>query len=92
MLHQIHILNIKQTYFLPDQPTPNIGLACIDIFTKYAVVVPIDYKKPEEITKGVFKAINKMGKKPNIIYTDEEGSFNSNYVQEYFKKKLVYHI
>ena len=44
--------------FLPDQPTPNIGIACIDIFTKYAVVVPIDNKQPEEITDVVFKAIN----------------------------------
>ena len=78
-------------FFVPDQPTPNIGLACIDIFTKYAVVVPLENKQPEEITKGLFKAVNKMGKKPKIIYTDEEGSFNSNYFQEYLKK-LVYHI
>jgi len=79
-------------FFVPDQPTPNIGLACIDIFTKYAVVVPIDNKQPEEITKGVFKAVNKMGKKPKIIYTDEEGSFNSNYFQEYLKKVGISHL
>ena len=79
-------------FFLPDQPTPNIGLACIDIFTKYAVVVPIDNKQPEEITKGVFKAVNKMGKKPKIIYTDEEGSFNSKYFQEYLKQVGISHL
>ena len=72
-------------FFVPDQPTPNIGLACIDIFTKYAVVVPLENKQPEEITKGLFNAVNKMGKKPKIIYTDEEGSFNSTYFQEYLK-------
>ena len=73
-------------FFLPDQPTPNIGSACIDIFTKYAVVVPIDNKQPEEITKGVCKAVNKMGKELRIMYTDEEGSFNSHYFQEYLQK------
>ena len=79
-------------FFVPDQPTPNIGLACIDIFTKYAVVVPLENKQPEEITKGLFKAVNKMGKKPKIIYTDEEGSFNSNYFQEYLKKVGISHL
>ena len=78
--------------FLPDQPTPNIGIACVDIFTRYAVAVPIDNKQPEEITKGVFKAVNKIGKKPKIIYTDEEGSFNSNYCQEYLKKVAISHL
>ena len=54
-------------FFLPDQPKPNIGLACIDIFTKYAVVIPISSKQVEDITDGLHTAIHKMGKKPEII-------------------------
>ena len=50
-------------FFLTDQPKPNIGLACIDIFTKYAVVVPLNSKQTEDITDGLYKAIKQM-KKP----------------------------
>ena len=49
-------------FFLPDQPKPNIGLACIDIFTKYAVVIPISSKQVEAITDGLYKAIKKCAK------------------------------
>ena len=65
-------------FFVPDQPTPNIGLACIDIFTKYAVVVPIDNKQPEEITRGVFKAVNKMGKKLKLFIQMKEAHLIQN--------------
>ena len=33
-----------------------------------------------------------MGKKPKIIYTDEEGSFNSKYFQEYLKQVGISHL
>ena len=64
-------------FFLPEQPAPNIGLAMIDIYTKYSAVVPIDSKQPLDVNIGVGEAIEAMGKKPKILYTDDEGSFNS---------------
>ena len=33
-------------FFLPEQPTPNLGLAMIAIYTKYAAVVPLKSKQP----------------------------------------------
>ena len=49
----------------------------IDIYTKYAAVVPLKSKQPLDVGAGVHDALNKMGKKPHILYTDDEGSFNS---------------
>ena len=39
----------------------------------------------EDITDGLYKAINKMGKHPEIIYTDDEASFGSPYFQTYLE-------
>jgi hypothetical protein len=64
-------------FFLPEQPAPNIGLAMIDIYTKYAAIVPLDSKQPLDVGVGVDEAIEAMGKKPHILYTDDEGSFSS---------------
>ena len=64
---------------MTDQPKPNIGLACIDIFTKYAVVVPLNSKQTEDITYGLYKAIKQMKKTPKTSYTDDEAASNYSY-------------
>ena len=64
-------------FLLPEQPTPHIGLAMIDIYTKYSVVVPLDSKQPLDVGTGVHEAIDAMGTAPHILYTDDEGSCNS---------------
>ena len=64
-------------FFIPGFATPNIGLAMIDIYTKYAAVVPLDSKQPLDVNIGVGEAIDAMGKAPHIVYTDDEGSFTS---------------
>ena len=79
-------------FFLPEQPAPNIGLAMIDIYTKYAAVVPLKSKQPLDVGTGVHDALNKMGKKPNILYTDDEGSFNSKILQTYLANAQINHI
>ena len=47
------------------------GLVCIDVLSKYAVVVPEKRKVIASVVKGTKKAIEKMGKKPKIIYSDD---------------------
>ena len=37
-------------FFLPELDTPNIGLACIDIYTNYATIVPLQSKKPLDVS------------------------------------------
>ena len=45
-----------------------VGLVCIDVLSKYAVVVPIKSKNGPDVLAGAMEAINKMGKKPKKIY------------------------
>ena len=56
-------------------------MLCIDIFTKYAVVVPIKSKKENDIAAGIIECMHKMGKKPEIIYTDDEGALHTQSIQ-----------
>ena len=66
----------------------NVGMVVIDIFSKFAVVVPIKSKLQDDVLAGIIEGINKMGKKPELIYSDDEGSLNSNVIKEYiFKSK-----
>ena len=48
------------------------GLVCIDVLSKYAVVVPIKTKNAEDVLEATKEALGKMGKKPKMIYTDDE--------------------
>ena len=49
-------------------------MLCIDSVTKYAVVVPIKSKEEDDIAAGILERMHKMGKKPENIYTDDEGT------------------
>ena len=48
------------------------GLVCIDVLSKYAVVVPIRSKNGEDVLEATKEALRKMGKKSKINYTDDE--------------------
>lgn len=48
------------------------GLVMIDVLSKYAVVVPIKSKDAPDVIAGTMEALQKMGKTPQIIYTDDE--------------------
>ena len=48
------------------------GLVCIDVLSKYAVVIPIKTKNGEDVLEATKEALGKMGKKPKMIYTDDE--------------------
>jgi hypothetical protein len=70
-----------------------IGALCmIDIFTKYASVMPFKTKKPDEILECIKEGIKRMGGKPKLFYTDNEGSFNSKEIQQYFKDNNIEHL
>ena len=69
-----------------------IGLSMIDVFSKFAVVIPIKEKKAEDIMAAIFKGFELMGKQPEIPYTDEEGALSSTWVPEEFEKAGIQHI
>jgi len=77
-------------FFLPDLKEDAIGgLLFIDIFTKFVVVIPIYGKQPNEILEALKKGFEKMGGKPESIYSDNEGSFNANIVVKYLKENNI---
>ena len=59
------------------------GLACIDVLSKYAVVVPIKSKETPDVIAGTMEALKGMGAKPKLIYTDDERAIASSDFKEY---------
>jgi len=77
-----------------DNQKYKIGMLMIDIFTKYMVVVPIASKseKTGDITSGLLECLNKMGKKPEIVYSDNELGLRTEAVDNLSKEKGIDHI
>ena len=67
-------------------------MACIDIFSKYAVVVAIKSKQEGDVAAGILECLNKMKNTPKIIYTDDEGALKTEAMQKYFNEKNISHI
>ena len=54
-----------------------VGLSMIDVFSKFAVVLPVSEKKAEPLMEAIFQVFEMMGRKPKILYTDNEGALNT---------------
>ena len=59
-------------------------LCAIDLYSKYAFVVPLKDKKGISIANAFNKIIKQSGRKPNKIWVDQGGEFYNNV----FKKRL----
>ena len=66
-----------------------IGLVLIDIFSKYATVIPVTSKEPPDMLAGIMEGLQKMGDKPKMFYSDEEGSLYSKTVIEYLEGEKI---
>ena len=77
--------------FINDIPNQKfkVGMALIDIFTRYSTVIPIKSKQPPDILAGVMEGMQKIKGKPEIIYSDEEGSLYNKTVEDYFKEEGI---
>ena len=69
-----------------------IGLLMIDIFSKYMTVIPLKTKQPHDVLEGIKHGIKNSGEKPISVYSDDEGSFNSKDVKQYFLDNHIQHI
>jgi hypothetical protein len=69
-----------------------IGVAAIDVFTKYATAVALSDKKPETLLEALKRVLTKLGAKPKILMSDEEGSLQSKLVMDYLKKEKIKYI
>ena len=68
-----------------------VGMLMIDIFDKFMHVVAIKGKKEEDLASGMIECLHKMGKKPKIIYTDDEGAMNKEAIQKYLQEQNIEH-
>jgi hypothetical protein len=63
-----------------------IGLLMIDIFSKFLTVVVVKSKAAEDILNAIKEGFDNMGEYPEMLYTDDEGSFHSKQAEEFYKK------
>ena len=68
-----------------------VGMLMIDIFDKFMHVVAIKGKKEEDLASGMIACLHKMGKKPKLIYTDDEGAMNKEAIQKYLQEQNIEH-
>ena len=63
----------------------------IDVFSRFMVVVPIKNKNEANIASGILEGFNKMGGKPKILYTDDEGPLQKEAIQKYLNDEGIQH-
>ena len=68
-----------------------VGMIMIDVFDKFMHVVAIKNKKEEDLASGMIECLHKMGKKPKMIYTDDEGALSKEAIQTYLKEQKIRH-
>ena len=76
---------------LPGQNYP-FGLSMIDIFSKYATVIPMKDRKAPDIMAAIMKGFKDIGKQPDVLYTDDEGALMDKRVGPEFEKMGIQHI
>ena len=63
----------------------------IDVFSRFMVVVPIKGKDEANVASGMIEGFNKMGGKPKILYTDDEGAFQKEAIKKYLDEEGIQH-
>ena len=61
------------------------GMACIDTFSKSAVIVAIRSKQEGDAAACILKCIIKMGKPPQTNYTEDEAALKTDAVEQTFR-------
>ena len=75
---------------IPDQKF-KVGVAVLDIFTKFATVIPIKGKTEGDVASGMIQGFKEMGKLPKLLYTDDEPSLSTDAIQTYLKENKIQH-
>ena len=60
-------------------------LCVIDLFSRYAWVIPLKNKKEESIVEGFEKILDDSNRKPNKIWVDHGSEFYNNKVKSFLK-------
>ena len=65
------------------------GLVIIDIFTKYATMIPTKDNKAPTFLEALKKGIQNMGGKPKTIYADSEGAWFNKEIKDYLEENNI---
>ena len=65
------------------------GLVIIDIFTKYATMVPTKDNKAPTFLEALKVGFQKMGGKPKTIYADSEGAWFNKEIKDYLEENNI---
>ena len=74
----------------PNQDSP-ARMSMINVFNKFAVVIPLKEHKAIHIMPAIFKAFTMIGKQPEILYTDDEGALTDKRVAAEFEGAGIQH-
>ena len=87
---QIYLLYMKSKTDSDDDEY-KIAMGCIDIFSKYAVVIALHNKQSDTLLDGMKQVFKLMGK-PAVLMTDQEGGLQTKQVDDYLKKENITYI
>ena len=61
----------------------------MDLFSRYAWVIPLKNEKRESIVEGFKKILNDSNRKPNKIWVDQGSEFYNNKFKSFLKKNYI---
>ena len=64
-------------------------LCLIDLFSRYAWVIPLKNKKEDSIVEGFKKILNNSNRKPNIVWVDNGKEFYNNKFKNFLKNNDI---
>ena len=83
-------------FFITDKQFENqkyqFGLSCVDIFSKFAAVVPMEERDHDHVMPAILEAFRQMGKQPEILMTDPERALTHKDVKPFFEEASIQHI
>lgn len=83
-------------FYITDRQFKNqeypFGLSMIDIFSKKATVIPLKERKYANVRDALIKGFDNIGRRPQILYTDEEGALMEKKAAALFEELDIQHI
>ncbi len=67
-------------------------MSCVDVFSVFASVTPLESRKAKDIMRAILKAFEQMGKQPEIVFTDPESALFHKDVKQFFEEASIQHI
>jgi hypothetical protein len=67
-------------------------MSMIDVFSKFAVVIPIKIRFAVDVIPALFQAFKIMGQQPEILYSDDEPALHGDLTVDAYKEANIQHV